>query len=392
MRVLFVSDTYFPSANGVVYSIYRLTQELSRHGVDVSILCPGGGIRTNKYKQGKVSVYAVPSLRFPIYPDLRLALPLVAILVIENVVEEIRPDIIHIQDHFLLGNGALEIAEEHNIKVVGTNHFMPENFIHLIKMQPTAKKLLIALAWRQFVGIYRRLDLIITPTKAAADLLRAKNIKKEVVAISNGIDLDRFKVRGDGEYLRDRYKIGNKKIALFVGRIDPEKRIDVVINGVASALKKTDLHLVLAGKGAYPYQRGLKRLIRKLGIEKHVTLTGFVQDSDLPNLYATSDVFVIASEAELQSVATMEAMASGLPVLAADAVALPLLVKDGVNGFLFEKDNYEDLAKKLTQVLGDDKLRKMLSSGSLEMIKPHDVKKSAKDLIRIYERLLEEKR
>ena len=104
MKVLFVSDTYFPSANGVVYSIYRLTQELTSRGVDVSIICPGGVMTTRAYKQGKVSVYAVPSFKFPIYPDLRVAMPLVARLAVENVVEDVNPDIIHIQEHHFKSN------------------------------------------------------------------------------------------------------------------------------------------------------------------------------------------------------------------------------------------------------------------------------------------------
>jgi len=226
-------------------------------------------------------------------------------------------------------------------------------------------------------------DTVTTPTKTAAALIKNLGLKKEVIPISCGIDLKRFNLKHNGEHLKKRYKIPNNKlIMLFVGRLEKEKRIDVVIDAFFQILKSVDAHLVLAGIGKL--QNKLEAQAEKLGIRKNVTFTEFVPDADLQDLYHTADLFVIAGIAELQSLVTMEAMASGLPVVAVDAMALPELVHDSENGYLFPDGDSKILAERATKILLDKKLRDNMSQKSLEIIHAHDADKIADRYEAIY--------
>src|SRR5207245_5212877 len=131
-----------------------------------------------------------------------------------------------------------------------------------------------------------------------------------------------------------------------------------------------DAHIVIASTG--PAAAELYAQVEQLGLKNRVTFLGYIADADLAPLYRLSDVFAIPSEAKLQSLATMEAMACGLPVVAADAYALPELVHHEINGFLFQRGNSKEMAHYLDLVVKDKGLRKQMGTKSLEIIAKHD--------------------
>ncbi|MBI3341620.1 glycosyltransferase [Candidatus Curtissbacteria bacterium] len=387
LKILFVTDAYKPQASGPVYSVEMLSHALVRMGHKVYIAGPGKSLKSKVYEhRGNLKVYGISSVRAPIYPDLWIPVPGLVSLELEKIVEVIKPDIIHVQDHFLLGSAALALAKKKSLPVVGTNHFMPENFLHYIPMPGKLKEQIIKIAWKQFAHQYNQLSYVTAPTQIAVDVIKKVGLKNNIEAISNGIDLSRFTPKNKGGYLKEKYRIPNKKILLFVGRIDPEKRLDMVVRAFMKAREKMDLHLVIAGKGGY--QRDLTAIVEELGAKPYVTMTGFVADSDLPKLYRVADAFVMASDAELQSIATMEAMASGLPIIAARAVALPLLVKNNVNGYLFRANDEKELVDSILKMFTSEKRRVAMGRQSLRIIKAHDVMKSARKMVKIYKEAL----
>ncbi len=119
-------------------------------------------------------------------------------------------------------------------------------------------------------------------------------------------------------------------------------------------------------------KQSLRARVEELNLTDRVSFLGFIHDKDLAPLYRLADVFAIPSEAELQSLATMEAMACGLPVVAADAYALPELVHHEINGFLFQRGNSEEMAHYLDLLVSDKGLRKLMGANSLEIIANHD--------------------
>ena len=142
---------------------------------------------------------------------------------------------------------------------------------------------------------------------------------------------------------------------------------------------------MLAGIGKE--KRALEGLAEELGIQSAVTFTGFVPDEDLQNIYRVGDLFVMASKAELQSIVTMEAMASGLPVVAANAMALPELVHDGENGYLFSDGNSQMFAEKVVTILSNQAMMAEMSRKSLEIIKDHDINKVVERFESIYSKI-----
>ena len=116
-----------------------------------------------------------------------------------------------------------------------------------------------------------------------------------------------------------------------------------------------------------------------------VVFTGFVEDDELPGAYAATDVFANAGIAELQSIVTLEAMATGKPVVAANAGALPLLVRDGENGYLFESGDVEGLAAKLTRLLSDADMRAEMGHESLRIVARHGIGETLNAFEGLYE-------
>ncbi|MEZ7905085.1 MAG: glycosyltransferase, partial [Aquiluna sp.] len=222
--------------------------------------------------------------------------------------------------------------------------------------------------------VLRKMDALTTPTRRAADLLENSAHVKGVLAISCGIDATKFANQTRTQNL--------EPVALFVGRLDDEKRINILLSAISKLDKFPNLKLRLVGDGGE--RERLERQASQLGILDRVEFLGHVTDQELSRIYEHCTVFVMPSIAELQSIATMEAMASGRPVIAADAMALPHLVHDGDNGYLFPPDDADALKERLELVLSaDDKELARLSENSLHLIQSHDIATT----IRIFEDL-----
>jgi len=387
MRILLATDTYYPDVNGAAYFTYRLASLLAQRGHNVFVVCPSRSFRNTISYDKEVMVYGIRSIHLPVYQNFRVS-PLFIFRTIKRVIRGIAPDIVHIQNHFLIGKEAASAAKKLGIPVMGTNHFMPENLTHYLHLPRITERWAQKLAWRQFVRVFEQLDFVTTPTRTAAALLAKAGLDRDVVSISCGIDLDRFKPTNDGAYLRRRFALPtDKPVLLYVGRLDKEKRIDMILRALPDISRVTSAHLMLAGIGKE--KRNLEELTEKLGIQQAVTFTGFVPDEDLQNIYNAADLFVTAGIAELQSIVTMEALASGLPVVAVNAMALPELVHDGENGYLFSDGNSQMFAQKVIAILSDQAMRAKMSQRSLEIIKDHDINRTIEKYESIYSEILD---
>jgi glycosyltransferase involved in cell wall biosynthesis len=392
MKILFGTDNFYPNVNGAAHFSYELAKGLAKSGHEVSVIAPSRKFRFTVTKHQGITIYGISSVMIPkmIHPaGIRIPVTITP-QKIKEIIREVNPQIVHIQDHFMIGNVLVNTARKMHIPLVGTNHFMPENFLHYLLPPDFAKKPLSKFAWKQFINVYQHLDIITTPTKTAAGLIKSLGLKNQVLAISCGVDLKRFNPKIKGDYLKKRYQIApSKPVILFVGRLDKEKKIDVVIKAFSIVLKSINAHLVIVGKGKE--KTNLINLTKSLELEKDVTFAGFVPDKELPYLHKMADIFTIASIAELQSIATMEAMASGLPIVAAKVMALPELVHSGKNGYLFNDGDTKDLAKKIVKILENPDLKKRMSEYSLKIIRQHDIKNTIRSYEKLYKRILTSK-
>ena len=383
MRILFVSDTYYPHLNGVYYFVCRIAPLLRQNGHSVAVIAPSETTHFTRRKIDDIDVYGVPSLPVALYPKLRVPIPFMLRSRIGRVLSEFGPDIIHIQDHFLLARSVVKLNKGMGIPIMGTNHFMPENLTALIRTDKWERRL-EKLLWSRFSSVYDQLMLVTTPTETAARLIRPL-LDVRVEAVSSGIDLEKFTPFGDSEKIRARYGIPDKPTVLFVGRLDPEKKMEEVLEATALALKQLDFCLVVVGKGIR--KKALEKRAATLGIAGNVIFTGFVPEEDLPMIYHLSWCFIIASTAELLSLATLQAMASGLPVIAARAGALEELVRDRINGLLFEAGDIDGIVRCMVEVIGNQTLREQMSKKSLEFSKEHDIHEAVRSFESIYQYL-----
>lgn len=372
MKILIATPTFYPDVNGASYFTQRLAQYLHKRGHSILVIAPSRFMRNENYDLDGISVFGVRS--FPTFINgFRIAQSIFIKKAIREKIKEFSPDVIHLQSHLIFGRTVVDIAKELGIPIMGTNHFMPENLIHYLHLPKKVEGYITRLAWNGFLKIFERIDAVTTPTETGAKLLAEIGLSKTVSSLSCGIDFKIFHPQNNGDYLRQKYNLREKPTLLYLGRLDKEKNVDVLLKAFVLALEKIDAHFVIAGFGSEG--TNLRKLTDKLKIEKSVTFTGFVSDADKPNLYKIADCFAIAGIAELQSIVTMEAMASGLPVIAVDAMALPHLVQHKENGFLFQLNEIESIAEHIVNILSDRELRNKMSQKSLEIIQAHDIDK-----------------
>jgi glycosyltransferase involved in cell wall biosynthesis len=376
MKVLIATDNYYPNVNGASYAAQRLATALMGAGQQVLVVAPGRRMGFERFSHEGIDIWGVPSLPFE---RIRIPIPIVGTASTVAAIKEWKPDVIHIESHFGVGRTAAGFARRMGIPLVGTNHFMPENLVHFVPITEPGRRLLAYLMWKWFLITFRRVAVVTTPTHTAASLLSKVGLTKNIEVISNGIDLARFNPHA-GE---TEFALPDEPRLLYVGRLDREKNVDMVIRAFAAARKQAPFHLVIVGTGAE--SRNLAALAEQLDVKDHVTFTGFVPDETIPKLYASCDAFVMAGTAELQSIVTMEAMASGLPIIAVSAVALPELV-DSTNGFTFTHGDIPAMTRAMEQLFTNQPLRKKLGQGSLARIKNHDANGVTKQYLAVYER------
>lgn len=383
MKILFVSDTYFPQVNGVYSFVRRLAVLLQEKGHQVSVLVPSESLRSTRKLIDGLTVYGVPSLPIVVYPNIRFPVAFKLRTTVKRLIGMLKPDVIHIQDHFLLAKVVVDVNQDLAIPIVGTNHFMPQNVTALLPFNLFDRRL-EQWMWSDFVQVFNQLARVTTPTETAARLIDLK-LNVAVMAVSNGIDLKRFNPNGDVATVQAKYAIPSKPILLYVGRLDPEKQLDKVMHAVALALKKVDFCFVVVGKGTK--RDSLERLTKKLGIGQQVLFAGYVPDQELPYFYRMGRCFIMASTAELQSISTMEAMASGLPVIGADAGALAELVHNGENGYLFKPGNIQTIGQCIALIIQSKNLAQEMGRTSLKLIRSHAIDQTVHRFETIYQEL-----
>ena len=386
LKVLIAGDSYFPQVNGGTISTRQLVKGLAKRGHEVSLVVPNTTYRDEEEQDAsnpKITIYRIKSLPTkPFHPEIRLVVGTGIDVKMERIFRRFKPDIVHIYDQFGVAKACLKQGRGFRIPVVGTNHFMPENFLfHLPKpLRP------VNLLWKHFLRVYNFLDYVTVPSRTGMKILREAGLKTPLQVISNGIELKKYYRTRVSPQVYKKYGI-RKGVPVFlvVGRLDKDKKTDMIIRATAVAVRSSKLQMVAVGKGKDSKQ--FKNLARRLGLDGVLVFTGYVPEEDLIKIYNLADVYVAPGLAELQGMAVMEAMATGLPILAADAVALPELVENGVNGFLF-KPTVKDLAEKMLLMLANRNRWKQMGGKNVRKIQAHDIPVVLDQIERLYRQLI----
>jgi 1,2-diacylglycerol 3-alpha-glucosyltransferase len=369
MRVLLTGQSYYRKDNGQAVFTIRLAEGLARSGHAVMALAPSErGIAIRKVINGVV-LQTVPALHL----GHNLNVTAFSDGLVEETMDEFNPDIIHIQDHLFLNRTVLRLARRRGLPVVGTNHFLPANWSNNLYIPRSVQGVVHNALWRDMLQVFNQLDAATTPTETAVAILRKQDIRIPVKAISCGVDQDEFFPQPDlnRRAVRKRFKLAvDRPVILFVGRVDREKGLDYLVQAAAMATRD-DFQIAIAGKGMY--RDMLVEQVHDLSLDGRVAFPGYIASEDLPLLLNSVDAFVMPSSAELQSIATLEAMSCGLPILAANARALPELVEDGVNGYLFVPQNAADLAQTIERFLDRPELWHSMGQAGLQKARPHQL-------------------
>ncbi|RXZ49901.1 glycosyltransferase [Agromyces binzhouensis] len=367
LRILIGADTFAPDVNGAARFAERLAAGLVERGHDVHVVAPAASRKHGTWKEvhegQELTAHRLLSWRWYPHDWLRFALPWRIKQNSARILDEVKPDVVHFQSHIVVGRGLSIEAAKRGIRIVGTNHFMPENMLEFTLIPKAWQDWAVGLAWKAARRTFGRAESVTTPTRRAADFLEKYTGLHGVHAISCGIDAHKYS---------PNWEPRTENRIVFVGRVTGEKQIDVLLRAVTLLPAELDVKVDIVGGG--DQKRNLEHMAVELGIADRVTFTGYVTDEELRDAYHRASVLAMPSIAELQSIVTMEAMASALPVVAANAMALPHLVHDGENGYLFEPGDPKDLADKLRLVLEatpDD--YNAMKAQSLKLIKAHDI-------------------
>jgi glycosyltransferase involved in cell wall biosynthesis len=370
LTIIIGCDTFAPDVNGAARFEDHLASGLVARGHNVHVVAPAASRKHGTWieeREGqKMTVHRMKSYRWYPHDWLRFVSPWRLNDKCGKILDEVKPDVVHFQSHIMMGRGLSIEAQKRDIRLIGTNHVMPENLLAFTLLPKRIQSWATGLAWDAARRTFGRAEAVTTPTKRAAEFLEKATGLRNVYAISCGIDAH--------NYTPD-FEPRTENRIIFVGRVTGEKQIDVLLH--ALALLPTDLDAKLEIVGGGDQKRNLEHLSHNLGLADRVTFSGYVTDDELRDAYTRATVLAMPSIAELQSIVTMEAMASGLPVVAANAMALPHLVHDGENGFLFEPGNSQELADRLETIfrMPQDELD-TFKRASLRLIAAHDIQRT----------------
>ncbi len=391
MKIAITTDTYWPRINGVTVSVDTFQREFWKKGNEAYVFAP----RYNKNKETDKRIFRLKAMGLFFSPEDRLTLPWAKTEMFRRL-DEIKPDVIHIQTEFTTYLLARDYCRMRKIPLVMTCHTYFEQYInYYLPFLP--KKWARALARKITMRVYNSVDRIICPTSLMRDVLVGYGVKKPMEIIPTGIAPEDFKgvskeKEKSSSFLYKEYpKIKGKKLLLFVGRIGQEKNVSFLLE-VVKRLKKDfpDIILLYAGDG--PYMNGLRKKIKKEGLNQNVVLLGYIDRKLIKHVYALADVFTFPSMTETQGLVTTEAMLCGTPVVAIDRMGTSEIMKGGKGGFLVN-DNADEFSAKVKLLLQDEKLYAKKSREALECSRKWPVSNIEADrIINVYKSAMKTKK
>lgn len=414
MKIVIATAVYYPMINGVAVFAHNLAVGLAMRGNDVMVLCPSQtGKNYTRTINGVKTVY-LKSVQAKVYPDQIHDVPPKKKVLgrewprllykhgfrisvfpqreIKKALSDFKPDVVHVQVSDPIGLSVVSYARKNNIPVVTTEHNQPDVITDPLGMPNFLKKPTDALLTAYLVNRQSKSDYVTMPTKLAIQkFLGEKELGVPMEAVSNGVDLSCFKPGKASTEIYKKYNIPmNRPVVLYVGRVDPEKRVGLVVEAFALAVKKVpNAVLVVVGDGVD--RLNLEKKVKELEISSSVRFLGRVIPPDLYELYKMGDVFATASTIETQGIVLIEAAAAGLPLIAVNAGAVAEVCINNKNGFLVESGDIKAISKSMVKILEDDKLRGEFSQNSIEIAHEHDFDKTLDKFINIYNKVLNDK-
>ncbi|MBS3908323.1 MAG: glycosyltransferase [Actinobacteria bacterium] len=375
MKIGIVTECYRPVINGVVFSILNFKDALESRGHEVFVFTPATG-----NENGERGLIACRSIGHPAYPGYGLTLPLTR----SQRAVAATLDVIHVHHPFVMGRHALTMARGHNKPLVFTNHTQYTRYSHYI---PLVGGMLRGALESYVTGFIHQCDLIVAPSEGISRYLRAQQVTRPISVVPNGIATAKFTDlkldrRGAKKWLGLE---PDTTVVLYSGRIALEKNLDFLLDSFKGLLGKTagsKINLVVAGSG--PQEENFRKMVTARGLDEDVVMLGAIAYDEMPKVYRAADLFATASTTEVHPLTIMEALASGLPVVAVTAMGTGDIVTDGEDGLLTE-ETLEDFTSALARLLGDTALRERMARNARAGAARFGVERSTTTLLAAYE-------
>lgn len=393
MKIAIFADNFYPELSGISDSVITLSRELALRGHTIHFYVPHYSpkdyrivnLKLEELDLGKnIAITRFSSIPFTSAGSTgqtRFVIPtgLRCLSFIRN-----RPDIIHTNQMYGSGVEALVAAKVLKIPLVGTNHTALREFLSFSPIKA---------AWFKDWGLgyeswyYNRCEFVTAPSQSVFNDMEQNGFYRPHSVVSNPIDTETFRPSSESEREKTKEMFGlSGKTVFYVGRLGPEKNVEVIVNAMALVKRKIpDAGLAIAGYGTSMVS--LKILAEKLGLSGSIKFLGTVDKVTVAQLFNASEVFAIASTSETQSLTLMQALACGRPVVGVRAKALPEYINPD-NGFLVEPGDYKALAEKIISLLENPKQREILGRGALEYSKKFSASRITDEWERIYRETL----
>ncbi len=337
MRIALFTETYFPFISGVVTHVQTLKECLESHGHEVLIVTTNPKAVCHYIKDGILYCPAIPLKRIYGYG---VANPLN--LERLRIIRDFNTDLLHIHTEFSMGIFALFAARKLKKPIVYTLHTMYDDYMFYVAPE-RFQNMVRPGAHFYFRKVAKRATEIIGPSPKVVEYLRRCGVERHINIVPNTVDLSNFLPQNvkEEEILNTKKRLGIRPqdtSLCFVGRLGKEKSIDVLIDWFTKHFKGQDCYkLFIIGDG--PERESLSNQIRDLNMNSQISLLGRIDHELLPPYYHACDLFTTASLSEMNSIAMLEASASGLYVLQRLDIYNKDQITPGVNGNLFTTDS-----------------------------------------------------
>jgi Glycosyltransferase len=385
VRIALVTDCYWPRVNGVCASVQTVKDELLRRGHDVLVLCPeypdswGPSPKEEGVRRFASAANAVSK-------EDRL-ISAAGMPAFYRALDRFMPDVIHINTEFTANIAARLYAHARGYPILVTSHTDYEDYIcnYIRFIDRTLLRAMVRFLMR---SLYRSADVIICPTRNQQRKLRAYHIRKRIIVVPTGVpgsfspvrapELAAYRAQLDARFPA----LAGKKVLLFAGRVTIEKDAKFLIPVLKLVLaERKDVALLFAGDG--PARPALEASAKRSGLAPHCAFMGYVDRSELRMVYAAADVFVLPSKTETQGLCTIEAMASGTPVVAIGAMGT-IDVMQGDNGGFMVGDDQRAFADAVLRLLGDPALRERKAKEAIAWARRFSIETTTTRLERLY--------
>lgn len=334
MRIALFTETFLPKVDGIVNTLCYLLEYLEQEGHETILFAPN----TAPKQYASTPIVHCPAYPLPFYPEFSVPFPY---LNMSDELSRFQPDIVHVVSPFVLGIAGIRHARRLNVPVVASYHTDIPGFAE----QWGFGALIVQPSWSIMRWIHNQADLNLCPSYATMHKLEEQSFERLKVW-SRGVETKLF---NPSQYSSEwRYKLTNghpnDPLLIFVGRLSPEKRADW-LRPVLDTYP--NIRLAIVGDG--PAREQLEELFA----DTQTVFTGYLRGEELAHAYASADLFMLPSAHETFGNVALEAMASGLPVIAAAAGGPLDFVKHGQNGLFFDPDSQADLIKKVGVLIND---------------------------------------